>query len=126
MGAGTTADNVHWQGVGAQLVTEFIALGGRNDLPPLNWSIDLFGDVHGEVPESEEDSAAVFEQWCRLLGAVDLTSSIDTSCPVTRTVSRAWVRTSVRGLLALDRAVRDGACHHLSMTVSSRNATRKG
>ncbi len=90
MEAVTNAERARWQGFGAHLVAEFIALGGKNDLPTLAWSVDRIGDVRGEVPESEEDPAAVFEQWCKLLGAGEPNSYVDTSRPVARTVSLAW------------------------------------
>ena len=104
----TNAERANWQGLGARLVTEFVAMGGENDLPPLVWSIDHIGDIRGEVPESEEDPTAVFTRWCRLLGAGDQTSYDDTSYPIARTVSLAWVHKSMPGyspMIALAAAV---------------------
>lgn len=60
----TNAEKARWQGYSMQTLAELVKLGGKNDLPPLNWSINSMGIVGRISTTSDDNPVQTFKLWC--------------------------------------------------------------
>lgn len=73
LGEITTTDLNRWQYRAISLLGSLVTAGLKAERYPLDWTITNNGSLLGQVPKfgrlSENDRRAVFEEWCRVIGA---------------------------------------------------------
>lgn len=65
----TNAECARWQGYSVQTLAELVELGGKYDLPPLNWTINSMGIVGHISTTNDADPLQTFDRWCGIAKA---------------------------------------------------------